>query len=67
MNFLGLIFSFMLPGVIIGGMAVALYYEHEKRRTQRRLRFLRSRRKSAKISRRRSMRTICPSRSLKRR
>jgi hypothetical protein len=26
----------MVPGVIIGGMAVALYYEYEKRRAKKR-------------------------------
>ena len=30
MNYIGLIFSFMVPGMIVGGMAVSLVYEYRK-------------------------------------
>lgn len=32
MNYFGLIFTFMLPGMIVGGMAAALIYEAKERR-----------------------------------
>lgn len=39
MNYIGLIFSFMIPGIVIGAMIAGIYYEaKEKRHAKKRKR-----------------------------